>query len=269
MENEAPTICGSDESPKPEVKDVAPAGSKRGREDQEVQTVQAEVTESAGSAGAEPASPAKSSAAAPGTIEKVPADAKAPTVPEDEAPAETKAEENTTSTAVEAPKKKKKKSQKSGAKTATTGRLKRIRKELAEISLDPPELCSAGPKSDENFFEWVATITGPEGSPYAGGVFYLDISFPKDYPFRPPKIRFRTKIYHCNIAENGEICLDTLKDNWSAALSISQVLLSICSLLADANPADPLVPNIARLYIEDRARHDEIAKEWTAKHAKP
>ncbi|CAO3652796.1 unnamed protein product [Mucor fragilis] len=112
---------------------------------------------------------------------------------------------------------------------------KRISKELAEISLDPPSNCSAGPKGD-NLFEWVSTIAGPADSPYAGGIFFLDVHFPQEYPFKPPKVVFRTRIYHCNINSQGAICLDILKDNWSPALTISKVLLSICSLLTDANP---------------------------------
>ncbi|CEG63482.1 Putative Ubiquitin-conjugating enzyme E2 D/E [Rhizopus microsporus] len=112
---------------------------------------------------------------------------------------------------------------------------KRIKKELAEISLDPPSNCSAGPKGD-NLYEWVSTIAGPADSPYAGGIFFLDVHFPQDYPFKPPKVTFRTRIYHCNINSQGAICLDILKDNWSPALTISKVLLSICSLLTDANP---------------------------------
>ncbi|OZJ05326.1 Ubiquitin-conjugating enzyme E2-24 kDa [Bifiguratus adelaidae] len=139
---------------------------------------------------------------------------------------------------------------------------KRIQKELAEISLDPPCGCSAGPKGD-NLYDWVSTIMGPAGSPYAGGVFFLSIQFPSEYPFKPPKVMFRTKIYHCNINSTGSICLDILKDNWSPALTISKVLLSISSLLTDANPRDPLVAEIAKKYLEDREEHDRIAKEWT------
>jgi len=147
------------------------------------------------------------------------------------------------------------------------GAAKRIQKELAEISLDPPANCSAGPKGD-NLYDWVASIMGPDGSPYSGGVFYLDIHFPQDYPFKPPKVSFRTRIYHCNINSNGAICLDILKDNWSPALTISKLLVSISSLLTDANPNDPLVGSIAQEYMNDREKHDATAKEWTQRYAK-
>ncbi|KAJ2584337.1 Ubiquitin-conjugating enzyme E2 2 [Coemansia sp. RSA 1836] len=141
-----------------------------------------------------------------------------------------------------------------------------IQKELAEISLDPPSNCSAGPKGD-TLYEWVSTIVGPGDSPYSGGVFFLDIHFPQEYPFKPPKIIFRTRIYHCNINSQGQICLDILKDNWSPALTISKVLLSICSLLTDANPHDPLVHSIAQQLLNNRAEHDRTAKEWTKRYA--
>ncbi|XP_018605865.2 ubiquitin-conjugating enzyme E2 E1 isoform X1 [Scleropages formosus] len=143
---------------------------------------------------------------------------------------------------------------------------KRIQKELADITLDPPPNCSAGPKGD-NIYEWRSTILGPPGSVYEGGVFFLDIAFTPDYPFKPPKVTFRTRIYHCNINSQGVICLDILKDNWSPALTISKVLLSICSLLTDCNPADPLVGSIASQYTTNRAEHDRIAKQWTKRYA--
>ena len=108
---------------------------------------------------------------------------------------------------------------------------------------------------------------GPEDSPYAGGVFFLNIHFPPDYPFKPPKVSFTTKIYHPNINSNGSICLDILKDQWSPALTISKVLLSISSLLTYPNPDDPLVPEIATIYKSDRDRYNATAREWTGRYA--
>ena len=135
-----------------------------------------------------------------------------------------------------------------------------------DLGRDPPANCSAGPVGDD-LFHWQATIMGPEDSPYSGGVFFLNIHFPADYPFKPPKVSFTTRIYHCNINANGGICLDILKDQWSPALTISKVLLSICSLLTDPNPDDPLVPEIAQIFRTDRGKHDETAREWTHKYA--
>ncbi|KAF6729260.1 Drebrin-like protein [Oryzias melastigma] len=131
--------------------------------------------------------------------------------------------------------------------------LKRIQKELSDLQRDPPAQCSAGPVGDD-LFHWQATIMGPSDSPYQSGVFFLTIHFPTDYPFKPPKVAFTTKIYHPNINSNGSICLDILRSQWSPALTVSKVLLSICSLLCDPNPDDPLVPEIAHTYKADREK---------------
>ena len=112
--------------------------------------------------------------------------------------------------------------------------LKRIKKELQDLGRDPPAQCSAGPVGDD-LFQWQATLMGPSDSPYQGGVFFLTIMFPSDYPFKPPKFAFTTRIYHPNINSNGSICLDILKDQWAAAMTLRFVMLEhiiwfICKL---------------------------------------
>ena len=103
--------------------------------------------------------------------------------------------------------------------------LKRIEHELKLITEDPPQNCSAGPVKDRKYVFWNGTILGPTESPYSGGIFKLEIKFTEDYPFKPPKIRFLTKILHPNINTHGSICLDILNKNWSPVLNISKVFL--------------------------------------------
>ena len=144
--------------------------------------------------------------------------------------------------------------------------IKRIRTELDKIQQDPPSNCSAGP-ANEDLFKWEATIIGPIDTVYEGGIFKLDILFPERYPFKPPKVKFRTRIYHPNINSSGGICLDILKDQWSPALTISKVLLSICSLLTDPNPDDPLMIDIAELYKSDIEEYKIKARAHTLRYA--
>ena len=93
---------------------------------------------------------------------------------------------------------------------------------------------------------------GQEDSPYAGGVFQLDIQFTREYPFKPPKIYFKTKVYHPNVSSDGKISLDILNLDWTPALTIRTTLLSILSLLTDPNFDYPLEAEIAKIYKTDR-----------------
>lgn len=140
---------------------------------------------------------------------------------------------------------------------------RRITRELADLRADPPANCSAGPIGDSDIYNWEGVLFGPADSPFQGGIFKVNIQFPVDYPFKPPRVIFTTKIYHPNINSSGVICLDILKQQWSPALTISKVLLSILSLLTDPNPKDPLVPDIAKLYVDNRAAYEATAREWT------
>lgn len=144
--------------------------------------------------------------------------------------------------------------------------VKRLQKELQGLQENPIGYVSAAP-NDEDIFNWTATIIGPPETPYEGGVFTVLIKFPPDYPFKPPRIQFSTPVFHPNINRKGEICLSTLRDKWSPALTISKVLLSICSLLNEPNPDDPLVPEAATLYKFDREEYNKTARRWTQEHA--
>jgi ubiquitin-conjugating enzyme E2 C len=94
---------------------------------------------------------------------------------------------------------------------------------------------SAFPDSEGNLLRWVATILGPDETPYAGLTFKLTFEFPSNYPMAPPTVLFKTPIYHPNVDFSGRICLDILKDKWTAAYSTQTVLLSLQSLLGEPN----------------------------------
>ncbi|KAF7324870.1 Ubiquitin-conjugating enzyme E2-16 kDa [Mycena kentingensis (nom. inval.)] len=144
---------------------------------------------------------------------------------------------------------------------------KRIQREIADVRKE--DLGSIVLAPTDNLFIWTGSLPGPENSVYEGGVFKFGIQLPNDYPFSAPKVTLQTKIYHMNISDAGNICLDILKHNWSPALSLFKVILSLSSLLTDPNPKDPLVPTIATLYQRNRKEHDATARKWTELYARP
>ncbi|ORE03672.1 ubiquitin-conjugating enzyme E2D 2 [Rhizopus microsporus var. microsporus] len=147
--------------------------------------------------------------------------------------------------------------------------LKRIQRELAEITKSAPTDISVDPM-EGNIFHWTGTIIGPKNTPYQGGHFKLDILFSSDYPFKPPKIKFITKIYHPNIDDDGSICIDHLKpDVWKPATKLINVLQAIATLLENPNPDDALVASIAETYNKNRTKFNKIAKEYVDKYATP
>ena len=146
---------------------------------------------------------------------------------------------------------------------------KRLKFEIKNLRESDLHEVSAGPKSEDNLYAWEATIIGPSGSPFEGGVYKLDINFPENYPFKPPKIEFKTKMYHPNIDSQGAICLDILKSQWSPALNITKILLSLSSLLTDPNPDDPLDGASAAVYKEDREKYNQTVREYKEKYATP
>lgn len=104
-----------------------------------------------------------------------------------------------------------------------------------QLMTSPAPGVSAFPSADGNLLSWTATIEGPDGTPYAGLTLKLSLSFPSNYPYAPPEVLFKTPIYHPNFDFSGRICLDILKDKWTAAYNIQTVLLSLQSLLGEPN----------------------------------
>lgn len=143
---------------------------------------------------------------------------------------------------------------------------RRIIKETQRLMQEPVPGISAVP-DDTNARYFHVIVTGPEDSPFEGGLFKLELFLPEDYPMSAPKVRFITKIYHPNIDRLGRICLDILKDKWSPALQIRTVLLSIQALLSAPNPDDPLANDVAELWKVNESEAIRNAKEWTRRYA--
>lgn len=126
----------------------------------------------------------------------------------------------------------------------------------------------AQPTNEADFLHWEAFVLGPKETPYQQGRFRLELTFNREYPFKPPKLQCATRIYHPNIGRNGSVCMDILDKAWSPALTVTTVLLSFVSLLGNPNPEDPLNPEAAKLYREHKARYLDQAQQWTRIYAR-
>ncbi|KNC53582.1 ubiquitin carrier protein [Thecamonas trahens ATCC 50062] len=154
---------------------------------------------------------------------------------------------------------------------ASSKAVRRIMKELERVGKAGEELANteAGPVSDTDMFTWKAVLRNV-GEPYAGGEFELQITFPEDFPFKPPTVVFVTPVYHPNIDKSGEICMPILKaDVWRPMNSVINVLTAVRDLMEEPNPSDPLRPKLAAQYLDKRAAFDKAAKKHTKTHAKP
>ncbi|POY74412.1 putative Acid-D-amino-acid ligase [Rhodotorula taiwanensis] len=144
---------------------------------------------------------------------------------------------------------------------------RRITKEYAELQADSPPHVVAGP-DESNFLHWTGTITGPPDSAYKGGKFNIDITFPTEYPFKSPNVKFTTRIYHPNVTDDGAICMGLLKSEaWKPSTKIEQILRALVQLLQEPNPDDALVASIAEVYNQNRPLFNKTAQEWVQKYA--
>eukprot|EP01090_Pellita_catalonica_P012819 TRINITY_DN2878_c0_g1_i1.p1 TRINITY_DN2878_c0_g1~~TRINITY_DN2878_c0_g1_i1.p1 ORF type:complete len:159 (-),score=24.90 TRINITY_DN2878_c0_g1_i1:50-526(-) len=139
---------------------------------------------------------------------------------------------------------------------ANNATAKRLQKELMSLMTSGHKTISAFPQNG-NFFSWVGTIHGPEGTVYEGLSYKLSLKFTLDYPFKAPTVKFETPCFHPNVDEEGTICLDILKEKWSAIQSISTILLSIQSLLGEPNNDSPLNTYAATIW-DDQVQFKQV-----------
>jgi len=141
-------------------------------------------------------------------------------------------------------------------------------KELSDFSKNAESSNITVNLVNDDITHWKGNIPGPKDTVYQDGIFFVDIQLPNDYPYKPPKMKFDTKIWHPNISsQTGAICLDILKNEWSPALSIRTALLSLQALMCEPVPDDPQDAVVAKEYMSDRTSFEKNAKEWVEKYA--
>ena len=144
--------------------------------------------------------------------------------------------------------------------------LKRIQIELKNIIENPIKGIQVVP-NDDDVLLWVIKVQGPTGTPYEKGIFTFNIVFTSEFPFKPPQITLKTKIFHPNFDNDGNCCLSLL-NNWKPASRLSLVLTAILQLLQEPNLEDPIANEPAELYRTDKDGFIKNAKEYTKKYAK-
>jgi len=120
-----------------------------------------------------------------------------------------------------------------------------------------------------NILAWRCTVIGPDDSPYAKGKFAFDFDIPSEYPFKPPKVKAVTRIYHPNVSnKDGSICLPVITpENWRPQMKMEDVMMAIRQLLSEPGADHPLEAEIGEQMQKDPAAFRRTAAEWTAKYA--
>jgi len=139
-----------------------------------------------------------------------------------------------------------------------------LKKQMIELCKKPNENFSAG-LVDDDIYKWEIIIMGPGDTYFEGGYFKARLDFPMDYPHRPPKMRFISKMWHPNIHTNGSVCISILHEpgddtfgyeqageRWSPIQTVETIVLSVISLLADPNDESPANIDAAKQWREDK-----------------
>ncbi|KAL8716034.1 MAG: hypothetical protein Q9225_006283 [Loekoesia sp. 1 TL-2023] len=153
------------------------------------------------------------------------------------------------------------------AQSLGAGRLSREYEAL--VKADYKEI-RAGPISEENMFLWEALMAGPEGTPFEGGVYRAELTFPKDYPLNPPSMKFTCDMWHPNVYPSGLVCISILhapgedpnhyekaSERWSPIQSVEKILISVMSMLAEPNDESPANVEAAKMWRERRKEYEE------------
>lgn len=155
----------------------------------------------------------------------------------------------------------------SGASASSTTVSKRLQQELMSLMMSGDKGISAFPDGDK-LFSWVATVGGPQDSVYEGLKYKLRLEFPAGYPYTAPTVRFVTPCFHPNVDQHGNICLDILKEKWSALYEVRTILLSIQSLLGEPNNDSPLNTHAASLWTNQVAYKKLLHEKYEAEAKK-
>ncbi|CAB4286152.1 unnamed protein product [Prunus armeniaca] len=145
--------------------------------------------------------------------------------------------------------------------------IKQLAKELKNLDESPPEGIKVG-VNDDDFSIIYADIEGPAGTPYENGVFRMKLLLSRDFPHSPPKGYFLTKIFHPNIATNGEICVNTLKKDWNPSLGLRHILIVVRCLLIEPFPESALNEQAGKMLLENYEEYAKHARLYTGIHAK-
>jgi len=144
---------------------------------------------------------------------------------------------------------------------------RRLQKELGDIRKSGIKVFRDIQVDESNILQWQGLIV-PENPPYNKGAFRIEITFPAEYPFKPPKVLFKTKIYHPNVDEKGQVCLPIISaENWKPATKTDQVIQALVALVQDPEPEHPLRGDLAEEYSKDRKKFMKNAEDYTKKHA--
>ncbi|XP_070529532.1 ubiquitin-conjugating enzyme E2 L3 [Cardiocondyla obscurior] len=144
---------------------------------------------------------------------------------------------------------------------------RRLQKELGDLRASAMKNFTNIQVDEANILTWQGLIL-PDNPPYNKGAFRIEINFPAEYPFKPPRINFKTKIYHPNVDEKGQICLPIISaENWKPATKTDQVIQALIALVNDPEPEHPLRADLAEEFLKDRKKFLKNAEEFTKKHA--